>query len=88
MCNEYIQKLTAATANRERTEIVVARNWTEMADALEFNEVVVMCSSKTTVVPYSETAVVLCSETAVVSPNEALLQRSVSHIHSYSVLLV
>ena len=61
VCNECTQKLTAATANRERTEIVVARNWTEMADALELNEVVVICSSKTTVVSNSETAIVLFS---------------------------
>ena len=95
MCNEYTQKLTTATANRERTEIVVAWNWTEMTDALELN-VVVVCSSKTTVVTYletavvlfSETAVVLCSETAAMGLNDLLLQRSVSHIQSYNVLPV
>ena len=50
-----------------------------MADALELNEVVV-CSSKTTVVTYSETA--------AVDPNDALLQRSVSHVQSYNVLVI
>ena len=41
-----------------------------------------MLFSETAVVLFSETAVVLFSETAVVGPNEALLQRSASHIQS------